>query len=102
MFSFAAVQELLIKHYKGGVMTEHIFGLKPGQELSIKGPIPKFAYKANEFEVRSFLALRRELGRWKLIVCARLSDSSREDQESPPCTRVRLLVFCREPSAGRS
>lgn len=32
-------------------MTEHIFGLKPGQELAIKGPIPKFSYKANEFEV---------------------------------------------------
>ncbi|KAL8276245.1 hypothetical protein RQP46_011362 [Phenoliferia psychrophenolica] len=40
----------LIKHYPGGVMTEHIFGLKPGDELSVKGPIPKFAYKANEFD----------------------------------------------------
>lgn len=34
-------------------MTEHIFKLKPGEELSMKGPIPKFAYKPNEFEVRS-------------------------------------------------
>jgi cytochrome-b5 reductase len=42
--------ELLIKHYKGGVMTDHIFGLKEGDELSIKGPIPKFEYKANQFE----------------------------------------------------
>lgn len=33
-------------------MTEHLFKLKPGDALSIKGPIPKFPYKANEFEVR--------------------------------------------------
>ena len=29
-------------------MTDHIFGLKEGDELSIKGPIPKFEYKANQ------------------------------------------------------
>ena len=33
-------------------MTEHVFGLKVGDEISIKVPIPKFPYKANEFEVR--------------------------------------------------
>ena len=33
-------------------MTEHIFGLKVGDELSFKGPNLKFPYKANEFEVR--------------------------------------------------
>ncbi|KAK4699425.1 cytochrome-b5 reductase, partial [Phenoliferia sp. Uapishka_3] len=46
----------LIKHYPGGVMTEHIFGLKVGDELSIKGPIPKFPYKANEFETVAMIA----------------------------------------------
>lgn len=35
-------------------MTEHIHSLKEGDELSIKGPIPKFAYKANQFDVRPF------------------------------------------------
>ena len=43
--------ELLVKHYPGGVMTEHIFSLKEGDQLSIKGPIPKFEYKKNEFKV---------------------------------------------------
>ncbi|CEQ42387.1 SPOSA6832_04213 [Sporobolomyces salmonicolor] len=49
-------QELLIKHYPGGAMTEHIFKLKPGDELAIKGPIPKFPYKANEFESIALIA----------------------------------------------
>jgi len=42
--------DLLIKKYKGGKMTEHIHSLKPGDELAIKGPIPKFPWKANQFE----------------------------------------------------
>ena len=41
---------LLIKHYPGGKMTQHLKSLKPGDELKIKGPLPKFPYKANEFE----------------------------------------------------
>ena len=49
------VQTFLIKKYPGGVMTEHILGLKVGDELSVKGPIPKFPYKANEFEVHQLL-----------------------------------------------
>lgn len=34
-------QDFLIKHYPGGVTTDHIFGLKPGDELAIKvcGPL---------------------------------------------------------------
>lgn len=31
-------------------MTQHVHGLKVGDTVSIKGPIPKFPYKANEFE----------------------------------------------------
>lgn len=42
--------ELLIKHYPGGAIGDHVFSLKPGDELAIKGPNPKFAYKPNEFE----------------------------------------------------
>lgn len=41
----------MVKHYPNGVMTEHIFSLKEGDELAMKGPIPKFPYKANEFTV---------------------------------------------------
>ncbi|KAM0752125.1 ferredoxin reductase-like protein [Meredithblackwellia eburnea MCA 4105] len=48
--------ELLIKHYPGGAATDHIFGLKPGDELAFKGPIPKWQYKANEFETIGLIA----------------------------------------------
>ncbi|KAI8930178.1 hypothetical protein BC831DRAFT_395454 [Entophlyctis helioformis] len=40
--------DLLIKKYPTGVMSSHIFSLKPGDTLDIKGPIPKFEYKASE------------------------------------------------------
>ncbi|KAK4050864.1 hypothetical protein OIV83_003286 [Microbotryomycetes sp. JL201] len=42
--------ELLVKKYPEGKMTNHIHNLKPGQELAFKGPLPKFAYKPNQFE----------------------------------------------------
>ena len=32
--------ELLIKHYKGGAFTEHIFGLKAGDSVAMKGASP--------------------------------------------------------------
>ncbi|PPQ69445.1 hypothetical protein CVT25_004837 [Psilocybe cyanescens] len=41
---------LLIKRYENGNMSKHIFDLKEGDTLSIKGPIVKFPYKANEFD----------------------------------------------------
>ncbi|GAA5842170.1 hypothetical protein JCM9279_002804 [Rhodotorula babjevae] len=47
--------ELLIKHYKGGAFTEHIFGLKPGDSVAMKGPIPKHPWKANEYESVGFI-----------------------------------------------
>ncbi|KDQ51129.1 hypothetical protein JAAARDRAFT_41396 [Jaapia argillacea MUCL 33604] len=40
----------LIKKYDSGKMTVHIHDLKPGDSLSIKGPIPKWPWKMNEFE----------------------------------------------------
>ncbi|GAA6014348.1 hypothetical protein JCM11491_005051 [Sporobolomyces phaffii] len=48
--------ELLIKHYPGGVMTDHIFNLKQGDELQFKGPIPKFDYQPNQFESIALIA----------------------------------------------
>jgi len=42
---------LLIKKYEKGVISKYVHErLKPGDTLAIKGPIPKFAYQANEFE----------------------------------------------------
>ncbi len=37
-------------------MSSHIHSLKVGDELAFKGPIPKFAYKANQFESISLVA----------------------------------------------
>ncbi|KAF5312184.1 hypothetical protein D9619_002747 [Psilocybe cf. subviscida] len=44
------VLTLLIKKYESGNMSKHIFGLKEGETLSIKGPISKFPYQANQFD----------------------------------------------------
>ncbi|KAF9067289.1 NADH-cytochrome b5 reductase [Rhodocollybia butyracea] len=41
---------LLIKRYDSGNASKHIHSLKEGDTLSVKGPIPKFPYKMNEFE----------------------------------------------------
>ncbi|TCD63770.1 NADH-cytochrome b5 reductase [Steccherinum ochraceum] len=46
----------LIKRYEGGKMSQHIHGLKPGDALSIKGPIPKFPIKENQFDEVGMIA----------------------------------------------
>ncbi|THH10524.1 hypothetical protein EW146_g8349, partial [Bondarzewia mesenterica] len=40
----------LVKKYDNGVASKYIHELKPGETLSIKGPISKFPYKVNEFD----------------------------------------------------
>ncbi|KAJ3260521.1 NADH-cytochrome b5 reductase [Boothiomyces macroporosus] len=42
--------DLIIKRYPDGKMSNHIFNLKVGDQLEIKGPNPKWDYKANEFK----------------------------------------------------
>lgn len=49
----------MVKHYPNGVMTEHIFSLKEGDQLAMKGPIVKWDYKKNEFKVRINSSRRR-------------------------------------------
>ncbi|KAI8825710.1 uncharacterized protein EV422DRAFT_513923 [Fimicolochytrium jonesii] len=48
--------DMIIKKYPNGPMSTHIFNLKPGDTLDIKGPNPKFPYKANEFDHITLLA----------------------------------------------
>jgi NAD(P)H-flavin reductase len=31
------LQELIVKHYKGGLFTEYLFGLKEGDKIAFKG-----------------------------------------------------------------
>ena len=43
----------LVKKYPQGLASVHIHNLKPGESLSVKGPIPKFDYKrTSNFESR--------------------------------------------------
>ena len=39
--------ELVIKAYPGGKVTGHMFGLKEGDSLEMKGPMPKLKYEPN-------------------------------------------------------
>ncbi|KAJ8084823.1 hypothetical protein AAF712_011652 [Marasmius tenuissimus] len=41
---------LLIKRYEQGNASKHIHSLQPGDTLAIKGPIPKWPWKMNEFD----------------------------------------------------
>ncbi|GAA6013651.1 hypothetical protein JCM10207_004803 [Rhodosporidiobolus poonsookiae] len=47
--------ELIVKHYKGGAFTEYLFGRKVGDKIAFKGPIPKHAWKPDEFESVAFI-----------------------------------------------
>ncbi|KAJ3109353.1 NADH-cytochrome b5 reductase, partial [Physocladia obscura] len=40
--------ELVVKKYKAGPMSEHIFSLQKGDTLALKGPIPKYPYVKNK------------------------------------------------------
>ncbi|QLL33471.1 hypothetical protein HG536_0E03820 [Torulaspora globosa] len=42
--------QLVIKHYKDGKMTSHLFGLKPSDTVLFKGPIKKWQWKENSFD----------------------------------------------------
>lgn len=42
--------DLLIKKYETGKMGNHIFGLKPSDTLSFKGPILKWKWEPNQFQ----------------------------------------------------
>ncbi|KAI0761545.1 hypothetical protein BD413DRAFT_616926 [Trametes elegans] len=42
--------------YENGKMSKYIHELKPGEALSIKGPIPKFDFKINQFDQVNMIA----------------------------------------------
>ncbi|PFH48399.1 hypothetical protein AMATHDRAFT_65573 [Amanita thiersii Skay4041] len=45
----------LIKQYENGNTSKYIHSMKVGDTLAMKGPIPKFPYKANEFDEVAFI-----------------------------------------------
>ncbi|KAI7832998.1 hypothetical protein BX661DRAFT_178933 [Kickxella alabastrina] len=48
--------DLVVKRYPEGKMSSHIHSLKPGDELEIKGPIPKYPYKAGALKEVGMIA----------------------------------------------
>ena len=42
--------ELLVKKYPNGPMSEHMHSMKPGDTLSMKGPIPKYPWTPNKHD----------------------------------------------------
>ncbi|KAK0481484.1 cytochrome-b5 reductase [Armillaria novae-zelandiae] len=44
------ILSLLVKKYEDGNASKHIHSLKEGDTLAVKGPIPKWPYKQNEFD----------------------------------------------------
>ncbi|CAM4771431.1 unnamed protein product [Rotaria magnacalcarata] len=42
--------EFVVKNYPNGLMSKHIHGMKMGDNIQIKGPIPKYPYEANKFQ----------------------------------------------------
>ena len=71
---------LLIKHYPGGQMTQYLKGLKVGDEMRFKGPIPKHPYKSNQFEEIGMIAAGTGITpMWQLIqeIAANPSDKTK-------------------------
>lgn len=48
--------ELVVKGVPHGAMSTHLTQLKPGDELQMMGPVPKFEYKPNKFNTVALLA----------------------------------------------
>jgi cytochrome-b5 reductase len=48
--------DLIVKKYKGGKMSEHVHNMEPGQQLEMKGPIPKYQWEANKHDHIALLA----------------------------------------------
>lgn len=48
--------QLLVKVYPGGKMSGHLFSLKPGDSVEVKGPMPKLKYESNKYQKVGMIA----------------------------------------------
>lgn len=48
--------EFLVKNYKDSKMGSHLFNLKLGDSIEMKGPFPKFVYKSGQYKYYGMLA----------------------------------------------
>ncbi|WPH04827.1 NADH-cytochrome b5 reductase [Acrodontium crateriforme] len=48
--------ELIIKKYPNGQMSQHIHNMTPGQQLQMKGPIPKYPWTENKHDHVALIA----------------------------------------------
>ncbi|KAJ3022018.1 UNVERIFIED_CONTAM: NADH-cytochrome b5 reductase [Siphonaria sp. JEL0065] len=76
--------DLIVKHYNNGPMSTHIFGLKKGESLLMKGPIPKYKYEANKEKEIGLIAGGTGITPMLQVIQRALSDSHDE-------TKLRLL-----------
>ncbi|EEB89924.1 hypothetical protein MPER_11931, partial [Moniliophthora perniciosa FA553] len=67
---------LLIKRYDQGNASKHIHSLKEGDTLAIKGPIPKWPWKMNEFDQVTLIGGGSGITPLYQIVTHALADSS--------------------------
>ncbi|KAI9256619.1 hypothetical protein BDA99DRAFT_547895 [Phascolomyces articulosus] len=78
--------EFIIKNYPEGKMSKHIHSLKLGDELEIKGPIPKYNWDQNKVEHVGMIAGGTGITPM-LQVIRRVFDDHSEDQK----TKITLL-----------
>ena len=48
--------DFIVKKYPGGIMSEHMHSMTPGQSLEMKGPIPKYPWEANKHDHIALIA----------------------------------------------
>lgn len=79
------VLELLVKQYPNGRASGHLHSLTPGQELTVRGPLPGFTWKAAS-EKRDVLLVAGGAGITPIYSLAKGILANPEDK-----TRIRLL-----------
>jgi len=84
------VLTLLIKNYEKGVMSKHIFEMKVGDKLDIKGPIPKKPWVANQYKEIGLIA-----GGTGITPCLQVIEKIVSDPEDK--TQVQLIFANQTP-----
>ncbi|TPX30386.1 hypothetical protein SmJEL517_g06038 [Synchytrium microbalum] len=74
--------DLLVKKYPGGAASSHIHSLKVGDTLAMKGPIPKYILKQNEFKHIGMVAGGTGLTPMMQIISHVLADKSEKTKLS--------------------
>lgn len=66
--------ELLVKKYHKGKMGTHLFNMQPGEEVLVKGPFEKFAYKPNMWSHVGMIAGGTGIAPMYQVICSILNN----------------------------